>query len=117
MTGRESETREGGLGTRERGAGERKREGRLHFRSISFAVVAPSLSLSFFSSLFLSSPLLFFSFLSTFQNDTRYAASSDKFHPSRSFDTSVAFPSVLFFRFSNREIDSNAPRLFARGVT
>lgn len=67
MTGRKSETR--GLGTREEGAGERKREGRLHFRSISFAVVALSLFSFFFLLLF---SLLLFSFLrhdATFQND------------------------------------------------
>lgn len=71
MTGRKSETRVGGggLGTREEGAGERKREGRLHFRSISFAVVALSLFSFFFLLLF---SLLLFSFLrhdTTFQND------------------------------------------------
>lgn len=76
MTGRKSETRVGGggLGTREEGAGERKREGRLHFRSISFAVVALSLFSFFFLLLFslLLFSLLLFSFLrhdTTFQND------------------------------------------------
>lgn len=75
MTGRKSETREEGLGTREGGAGERKREGRLHFRSISFAVVALFLSLLF--SLFSSPLFLSFSSLFSFFPTTRFFRRED----------------------------------------
>lgn len=128
MTGRKSETREEGLGTREGGAGERKREGRLHFRSISFAVVALFLSLLFslFSSpLFLSFSLLssllfsslpFFSFLCRHFPKRRDTPLPTNFtRPDLSIRALAN--AFSFVSFARREIDSCArlARCYVRG--